>query len=63
MGLKPAFYSRRPARRADPNRRQEAWPRATTVGTGAYDTPVVAVSLGWLILDESLTPGLLTGGC
>ena len=35
---------------------------ATTVGTYAYVNPVVAVFLGWLILDETLTPGLLLGG-
>lgn len=35
---------------------------ATTVGTYAYVNPVVAVFLGWLILDEQLTPGLLAGG-
>jgi drug/metabolite transporter (DMT)-like permease len=35
---------------------------ATTVGTYAYVNPVVAVFLGWLILDETLTPGLLVGG-
>jgi drug/metabolite transporter (DMT)-like permease len=35
---------------------------ATTVGTYAYVNPVVAVFLGWLILGESLTPGLLMGG-
>jgi drug/metabolite transporter (DMT)-like permease len=35
---------------------------ATTVGTYAYVNPVVAVFLGWLILGEALTPGLLTGG-
>src|SRR5574341_1221809 len=35
---------------------------ATTVGTYAYVNPVVAVFLGWLILGESLTPGLVTGG-
>jgi drug/metabolite transporter (DMT)-like permease len=35
---------------------------ATTVGTYAYVNPVVAVFLGWLILDETLTPGLLAGG-
>jgi drug/metabolite transporter (DMT)-like permease len=35
---------------------------ATTVGTYAYVNPVVAVFLGWLILKESLTPGLLLGG-
>ena len=35
---------------------------ATTVGTYAYVNPVVAVFLGWLILGESLTPGLLVGG-
>jgi drug/metabolite transporter (DMT)-like permease len=35
---------------------------ATTVGTYAYVNPVVAVFLGWLILGETLTPGLVTGG-
>jgi len=35
---------------------------ATTVGTYAYVNPMVAVFLGWLILGESLTPGLLAGG-
>ncbi len=35
---------------------------ATTVSTYAYVNPVVAVFLGWLILGESLTPGLVTGG-
>lgn len=35
---------------------------ATTVGTYAYVNPVVAVFLGWLILGETLTPGLLLGG-
>jgi drug/metabolite transporter (DMT)-like permease len=35
---------------------------ATTVGTYAYVNPVVAVFLGWLILGESLTPGLGAGG-
>jgi drug/metabolite transporter (DMT)-like permease len=35
---------------------------ATTVGTYAYVNPVVAVLLGWLILDEPLTGGLLAGG-
>jgi drug/metabolite transporter (DMT)-like permease len=35
---------------------------ATTVGTYAYVNPVVAVFLGWLILGEALTPGLLVGG-
>ena len=35
---------------------------AATVGTYAYVNPVVAVFLGWLILGESLTPGLLAGG-
>ncbi len=35
---------------------------ATTVGTYAYVNPVVAVLLGWLILGEPLTPGLLAGG-
>ena len=35
---------------------------ASTVGTYAYVNPVVAVFLGWLILSEPLTPGLLAGG-
>ena len=35
---------------------------ATTVGTYAYVNPVVAVVLGWLVLAEPLTPGLLAGG-
>ena len=35
---------------------------ATTVGTYAYVNPVVAVVLGWLILAEPLTLGLLAGG-
>ena len=35
---------------------------ATTVGTYAYVNPMVAVLLGWLILGEALTPGLLSGG-
>jgi drug/metabolite transporter (DMT)-like permease len=35
---------------------------ATTVGTYAYVNPVVAVVLGWLVLSEPLTAGLLTGG-
>jgi drug/metabolite transporter (DMT)-like permease len=35
---------------------------ASTVGTYAYVNPVVAVLLGWLILDEPLTAGLLGGG-
>lgn len=35
---------------------------ATTVGTYAYVNPVVAVILGWAILDEPLSPGLVTGG-
>jgi drug/metabolite transporter (DMT)-like permease len=35
---------------------------ATTVGTYAYVNPMVAVVLGWLVLAEPLTPGLLTGG-
>jgi drug/metabolite transporter (DMT)-like permease len=35
---------------------------ATTVGTYAYVNPVVAVALGWLVLAEPLTPGLLAGG-
>jgi drug/metabolite transporter (DMT)-like permease len=32
------------------------------VGTYAYVNPVVAVMLGWLVLSEPLTPGLLAGG-
>jgi drug/metabolite transporter (DMT)-like permease len=35
---------------------------ATTVGTYAYVNPVVAVSLGALLLKEPLSPGLLVGG-
>ena len=35
---------------------------STTVGTYAYVNPVVAVFLGWLILKEPLSPGLLAGG-
>jgi drug/metabolite transporter (DMT)-like permease len=35
---------------------------ASTVGTYAYVNPVVAVILGWLILSEPVTPGLLAGG-
>jgi drug/metabolite transporter (DMT)-like permease len=35
---------------------------ATTVGTYAYVNPVVAVVLGRLVLDEPLTPGLVSGG-
>jgi drug/metabolite transporter (DMT)-like permease len=35
---------------------------ASTVGTYAYVNPVVAVILGWLVLREPLTPGLLVGG-
>jgi len=35
---------------------------ATTVGTYAYVNPVVAVALGWLLLGEALSPGLLVGG-
>ena len=35
---------------------------ATTVGTYAYVNPVVAVVLGWLVLAEPLTPGLVAGG-
>jgi drug/metabolite transporter (DMT)-like permease len=35
---------------------------ATTVGTYAYVNPIVAVVLGAAILQEPLTPGLLTGG-
>ncbi len=35
---------------------------ATTVGTYAYVNPVVAVSLGALLLDEPLSKGLLIGG-
>ena len=34
---------------------------ATTVGTYAYVNPVVAVSLGHLILGEPVSAGLLTG--
>jgi len=34
----------------------------TTVGTYAYVNPVVAVFLGWIILGEPLSPGLLAGG-
>jgi drug/metabolite transporter (DMT)-like permease len=34
---------------------------ATTVGTYAYVNPVVAVLLGWAILDEPVTPGLVVG--
>ena len=32
------------------------------VTTYAFVNPVVAVSLGWLILDESVTVALLVGG-
>jgi drug/metabolite transporter (DMT)-like permease len=32
------------------------------VSTYAYVNPVVAVLLGWWILDEAITPGLLVGG-
>ncbi len=35
---------------------------ATTVGTYAYVNPIVAVLLGFLVLGEPLTPGLLAGG-
>jgi drug/metabolite transporter (DMT)-like permease len=35
---------------------------SATVGTYAYVNPVVAVLLGWLILKEPLSPGLLAGG-
>ncbi len=35
---------------------------ATTVGTYAYVNPVVAVTLGALLLNEPLSSGLLTGG-
>jgi len=35
---------------------------ASTVSTYAYVNPVVAVTLGALILHEPLTPGLLAGG-
>lgn len=35
---------------------------STTVGTYAYVNPVVAVFLGWIILKEPLSPGLLAGG-
>jgi drug/metabolite transporter (DMT)-like permease len=35
---------------------------ATTVGTYAYVNPVVAVFLGFVVLGEPLTPGLLAGG-
>ena len=35
---------------------------ASTVGTYAYVNPMVAVLLGWLVLREPLTPGLLGGG-
>ena len=35
---------------------------ASTVGTYAYVNPVVAVLLGWLVLREPVTPGLVTGG-
>jgi drug/metabolite transporter (DMT)-like permease len=35
---------------------------ASTVGTYAYVNPMVAVLLGWLVLGEPLTPGLLVGG-
>jgi drug/metabolite transporter (DMT)-like permease len=34
----------------------------TTVGTYAYVNPVVAVLLGWIVLGEPLSPGLLAGG-
>jgi len=32
---------------------------ATVVGTYAYVNPVVAVVLGWLVLDEAITPRTL----
>ena len=35
---------------------------AATVGTYAYVNPAVAVALGFLVLGEPLSPGLLTGG-
>jgi drug/metabolite transporter (DMT)-like permease len=35
---------------------------ATTVGTYAYVNPVVAVVLGWTVLGEPLTGGLVVGG-
>jgi drug/metabolite transporter (DMT)-like permease len=35
---------------------------ATTAGTYAYVNPIVAVTLGALVLREPLSPGLLTGG-
>jgi drug/metabolite transporter (DMT)-like permease len=35
---------------------------ATTVSTYAYVNPVVAVVLGWLVLSEPLSPGLVGGG-
>jgi drug/metabolite transporter (DMT)-like permease len=35
---------------------------SSTVGTYAYVNPVVAVFLGWIILKEPLSPGLLAGG-
>jgi drug/metabolite transporter (DMT)-like permease len=35
---------------------------ASTVGTYAYVNPVVAVLLGWAILKEPLSPGIVTGG-
>jgi drug/metabolite transporter (DMT)-like permease len=35
---------------------------ASTVGTYAYVNPVVAVLLGWAILAEPLSPGIVTGG-
>jgi drug/metabolite transporter (DMT)-like permease len=35
---------------------------ATTVGTYAYVNPMVAVFLGWLVLDEPVTTSLLAGG-
>lgn len=34
----------------------------STVSTYAFANPVVAVALGWLLLDEQLTPALLAGG-
>jgi drug/metabolite transporter (DMT)-like permease len=35
---------------------------ATTVGTYAYVNPVIAVVLGWLVLGEPVSAGLLAGG-
>jgi drug/metabolite transporter (DMT)-like permease len=34
----------------------------STVGTYAFVNPLVAVVLGWLLLDERLTPSLVAGG-